>query len=382
MTADRGRLARLPSTKPDTGSRGAPGPQVPSEGPPADSVPRATLVRCTVRSGWGRPLSRGGSDGWQNDDGDGSRRRQRLLKGYAPLVVLVAALVVMVAIVPSKVPAELGRRRRSRGRGARRRCGRRLGHAGPVPDRPEQAPDLDYSPPCFTFSGDNGGATSRGVTADRSWSPTGSRPTPTCSRLLGQLAGVPIDDDNQRPQADRRGGGRLLQRQLPVLRPEAELVGYDGRGQIMPEFNGGGRTPPQRRLRPPTRSAPSPTSPRLTQPYADALTRNGSCRRGALHVPRVVRAPPALRLEHVPRLHGRRPRPAEYANKRLLGRRRPAGGDLQGEPRTLAVIAPNNLEYQQCVDASTGRSRTPATRSTCASTTCSTSPSSRPRRPA
>jgi hypothetical protein len=42
----------------------------------------------------------------------GDRRRlrgaeRRLLRGYAPLVVLVAALVAMVALVPSTVPDEL-----------------------------------------------------------------------------------------------------------------------------------------------------------------------------------------------------------------------------------------------------------------------------------
>ena len=41
----------------------------------------------------------------------GDRRRlrgaeQRPLKGYAPLVILVAAVVAMVALVPSKVPDE------------------------------------------------------------------------------------------------------------------------------------------------------------------------------------------------------------------------------------------------------------------------------------
>ena len=43
---------------------------------------------------------------------------------------------------------------------------------------------------------------------------------------------------------------------------------------------------------------------------------------------------------------------AEYTNKRLLGREALfPGGDLAGQPRTMAVIAPNNLEYQQCMDS-------------------------------
>ena len=40
----------------------------------------------------------------------------------------------------------------------------------------------------------------------------------------------------------------------------------------------------------------------------------------------------------------------EYANKKLLNRPAQfAGGDLQGRERSIAVVAPNNLEYQQCV---------------------------------
>ena len=52
----------------------------------------------------------------------------RALKGYAPLVVLVAALIAMVAVVPSQVPAERGGlRRRGRRRGRRGAAGDRLG---------------------------------------------------------------------------------------------------------------------------------------------------------------------------------------------------------------------------------------------------------------
>ena len=80
----------------------------------------------------------------------GDRRRlrgaeRRPLKGYAPLVVLVAALVVMVAVVPSKVPAELAVDRAGRRHRGRRRASRRPGWNETVtacPDRQLQVPDL------------------------------------------------------------------------------------------------------------------------------------------------------------------------------------------------------------------------------------------------
>ena len=42
---------------------------------------------------------------------------------------------------------------------------------------------------------------------------------------------------------------------------------------------------------------------------------------------------------------------SDYANKRIF--KRPAnyaGGELKGQPRRIAVISPDNPEYQQCVD--------------------------------
>src|SRR5690606_38411909 len=105
----------------------------------------------------------------------GDRRRlrgaeRRLLRGYAPLVVLVAALVAMVALVPSTIPDELAGA--SGGDALEVGAGETASGWGdtvtPCPDRDLQVPDLGYSPPCYAFpdDGDNGGETARGVTAD------------------------------------------------------------------------------------------------------------------------------------------------------------------------------------------------------------------------
>ena len=88
-------------------------------------------------------------------------------------------------------------------------------------------------------------------------------------------------------------------------------------------------------------------------------------------------AAPALRVEHRPRLLGRRRdlgRVRQQAPARPASRRsRPATS--KGQPRKMAVIAPNNPEYQQCVRLAS-RSCWPSgqRRSTSGSTTPSTSP--------
>ena len=133
----------------------------------------------------------------------GDRRRLRgaegrPLKGYAPLVVIVAAFVVMVAIVPSKVPAELA----SIGQGEATEVESGLPATGwgdtvsACPDRELQVPDLGYSPPCFAFSGDNGGETARGVTGDTIRVAYRVTSDPNLLLLLGQLGGVALDETN------------------------------------------------------------------------------------------------------------------------------------------------------------------------------------------
>ncbi|HEV3497867.1 MAG TPA: hypothetical protein VHA34_16110, partial [Actinomycetes bacterium] len=91
----------------------------------------------------------------------------------------------------------------------------------------------------------------------------------------------------------------------------------------------------------------------LTQPYADALARNQVMSFGALYLSQewfTDRRPYAW--SSTPDCTGVSEGASEFANKQLLGRTaRWAGGDLAGRPRKMAIIAPNNLEYQQCVSA-------------------------------
>ena len=90
----------------------------------------------------------------------------------------------------------------------------------------------------------------------------------------------------------------------------------------------------------------------ITQPYADALARNEVVAMGAPYMSREwfeARRPFAWSI--VPDCTITAEASAIYANGRLFGRTADyAGDDLSSEERSLAVIAPNNLEYQQCVD--------------------------------
>src|SRR5690606_17775810 len=91
----------------------------------------------------------------------------------------------------------------------------------------------------------------------------------------------------------------------------------------------------------------------LTQPYADALARNQVLSFGVPYMSQEWfndRRPYAW--SSTPDCTNVSQMASQFANQHLMGRpARWAGGDLAGRPRKLAIIAPNNLEYQQCVDA-------------------------------
>ena len=91
----------------------------------------------------------------------------------------------------------------------------------------------------------------------------------------------------------------------------------------------------------------------FTQPYNDALARQKVIAIGAPYMSREwfrARAPYSWSI--VPDCTIIAETIAEYANKRIYGYTADhAGGDLKGKPRKVAIIAPDNPEYQQCVDA-------------------------------
>jgi hypothetical protein len=111
----------------------------------------------------------------------------------------------------------------------------------PCPDRAEQVPGTDYSPPCFAFAGDNGGATSRGVTGEEIVVAFRKPADTNLFALLGQLGGVEVDADNQRLADDAQAVVDYVNANFQLYGRKIRLVGYDGRSQIIPELQGAGQ---------------------------------------------------------------------------------------------------------------------------------------------
>ena len=122
------------------------------------------------------------------------------MKGYGPLAALLLAFVLMATLVPTKAPTEVVHDLRSSsgtgtgtgtgtptvttpggtagtagtagsggsaGSGAAASGGgATLGKTGACGGQAEQIPGDPYSPPCISFSGNNGGATTQGVSSN------------------------------------------------------------------------------------------------------------------------------------------------------------------------------------------------------------------------
>jgi len=226
---------------------------------------------------------------------------------------------------------------------------------GGCANRKVQVPNDPYSPPCVAFSGDNGGATSRGVTAtdivisvrmasipDFSAAPSDNGPAATFSikpeEIRRTLEGL-ADYFNSRFQFYGR---------------KIKLVFFDGKGNFEKELQGAG----QEEVEADAVKAAEEIKAfadviAISAPYADALARRGVLSFGA----------PFMSAEW---LQARRPYAwspmvdctfieqsvSDYMVKRLVGRpAKYATGDLKGKPRTTAIIAPENPWYQECVEA-------------------------------
>jgi len=227
---------------------------------------------------------------------------------------------------------------------------------GPCTDRKLQVPNDPYSPPCVAFSGDNGGATSRGVSA-------------TEITISARLAGLP--DFSAAPSSDNGPSATFAVKPEEIKRTlegladyfnsrfqfygrRIKLVFFQGKGNFQTELQGGG----QEEVEADAVKAAEEIKAfgdviGVSAPYDDALARRGVMSFGAPYMSAewmAARRPYAW--SPTPDCTFIEQSVSDYVNKRLAGRpARYAAGDLKGKPRTTAVIAPENPWYQQCVDA-------------------------------
>lgn len=224
------------------------------------------------------------------------------------------------------------------------------GCAGP------QIPGDPYSPPCVQFSGDNGGATSRGVTKDQIT--VSVRVSSFANGMLdavSKVANAKIPNEN--PAVIMKtvtGLTEYFNKRFQMYGRKLNVVQYDGKGDVLKEMTGGGQEGAQADALKVAQEVKAFADVSAVSPvYADALASKQVINIGVPYTSRewmASRAPYSWSqftdcstvVESM----------ASYYAIKMAGQPAAlAGGDLKGKPRRSMIIAPENSWYQECVRA-------------------------------
>ncbi len=277
----------------------------------------------------------------------------RVLRGYWPLVVGLAVVAAVIVVAPSTGPEEVEAADVADGVEGQSATGwgdtvTACEGGGP------QVADDPYSPPCFAFEGDNGGETSKGVTADSITVTYRQTPEPNVLSLLASLMGIEFDETAEDFQRTMSGLVEYFNANFQMYGRQMDLQIYDGQGTVTSELVGGGREAASTDgLKASTEIGAFADITATSQPYAEALAAGQTIGFGAPYLSREwfgEHRPYAWSLTSDCSVVGEAA--SAYGLARLIGKPADgAGGDLQGITRKMAVIAPNNAEYARCTDA-------------------------------
>lgn len=304
---------------------------------------------------------------------------QLVLGGYGPAGVIFLALALLVVLVPSKAPAP-------RQTVATSEAALRTDTTGDTTSDAPAAAGADggadlapstagiknakvalaatcaggnrqtrepYSPPCITFSGNNGGATAPGVSGDKITVTFREGELPSVYAVAGQVAEkANIKDTQDDVRRTIRAYFDYFNKHFQLYGRKAEVIFYKGQGDQLSEFFGAGAD---------AANADSLKVARelrgfadlsvLTTPYAEALVRQ-----------KVIAIPPvhmsaAWYRDHAPYAWGvladctrLTNSIVDYALKRLVGKPAKYAGDpaYRSRARSLGLIVPEQPWYQEC----------------------------------
>ncbi|MGQ0467837.1 MAG: hypothetical protein ACT4QG_21270 [Sporichthyaceae bacterium] len=329
-------------------------------------------------------------------------RSRFVLAGYGPLAGLVVVLLIVTVTLPSKPPATVdvtafvpdevaageaiaadlpeprvsasgakGAPRAQQGKG-KAASTPTLGKTAVAPAVAGTAPVANcaggllqvkgsaYSPACVNFSGDNGGATSRGVAADtikvaiRESSTTRDEDDKADSDLekKAEEAGIRSSPADRKRELDTLVA--YFNEHYELYGRKVELVRYKGRGDQAKEIGGSGQEGANAdALKVAQELKAFADISALTQPYMDALVRQKVVSIGGLHLPSSnyrAKAPYAWgQLIDCTTLM--------TSAVDLLAKRLPASGNaeragstaMREKPRKYGLLFPDDAVYAQCI---------------------------------
>ncbi len=308
-----------------------------------------------------------------------------LLRGYGPLACLLVAFVLMAAFVPTEAPQKVTVT--TAGQGATgdvspiapggavapgpggKSGGSPVGGAVPsvsASGAPISAPTGckgpqvkgdPYSPPCIAFSGNNGGATSRGVT--RSTITIAFRVTsdPTFQQTLARIGGAQFDDTQADTDRTIVGLADYFSSHFQFYGRKLVFKFYKGQGSQSNELLGGGQAAAAAdALHVATGIKAFGDMSAGTEPYSDSLSRDKVVNFGVPYMSQrwfEQRAPYAWSI--ATDCTGVSDAVAEVAVRELAGKKATwAGPQYANQTRKFATIAPDNPWYQECVQNGAG----------------------------
>jgi hypothetical protein len=313
------------------------------------------------------------------------RSQAPLARSYGPLATVAVAFVIMAIAVdplprdretfagnvsvptiqtgngpvvtnPDGTQGKSGQAGTSGQQGAQNPSGNQ-GGVQPCTDRVRQVA-APYSPPCYAFSGENGGATSRGVTPSEIIISARELEGPSAAEIFADISGENVSDSPEAVEDTIRAINEYFNKHFQLYGRKIKLVQFKGQGNGASELLGGGKEKAQSdAVQAANEIKAFADISGFTIPYADALARKGVINIGAPYPSRkwfVEHRPYAWSLfpdgTNVVEAH------SSWVISRLTGQNTAeyAGDGIKGKPRKYAVVAPENAEYQESVNSYIG----------------------------
>ena len=280
------------------------------------------------------------------------------LRGYGPLVAMCVAFLLMVVAVPSKAPTAAGA---SDGPGQVTENEQASGgdSVKPCADRKNQIEGDPYSPPCLEWTGsDNGGETSRGVTAasiaiSARGSAGGADILSTMRRFLPNSSSSSTAPANPATtQKTLEGLFEYFNKNFQFYGRKLELKAFEAKADTTVELTGAGQQGAEAdAVRVATEIEAFADVTATTEPYNTALSAKKVIALGAPYMSDEYfknRRPYAW--SYTPSCSTVSKATSEAQIKTLAGKPAMYAGDpaLRTKTRKIAIISPDNKEYQTC----------------------------------
>jgi hypothetical protein len=221
-------------------------------------------------------------------------------------------------------------------------------------DRTLQVPGDPYSPPCYAFSGGNGGATHQGVTEDAIVVTARELEGPSAAEIFADISGENVNDSPEAVKDTVLALAEYFSSKFQLYGRRIEVKFFRGEGNGASELLGGGK---ERALADAVQASKELGAfadiSGITIPYADALSRQGIVNIGAPYPSRNwfdARGPFAWSLFPDGSNVVESSAAATIARMPAGSLAEHAGPSMQGRPRKFALVAPENAEYQESVN--------------------------------